>query len=131
MLDCLQGDMDMTDEIEQRRGYVDIERIINELAESVREQGRQIHANDREIAVLQAQVRVGAERTTAIECAIKAIHDKIDELSECFSRKLDIMVHNLADHTKQEDKDRIKLLLAVVATLATGLASLAFELFRR
>lgn len=118
-------------DIERRGGYVDIERIVAELAESVKEQGRQIHQHDRDIAVLQAQAQSGAERTTAIEVANHEIYEKIEELSACFTRKLDLLVENLASHTRQEDKDRIKLLLAVVATLATGLASLAFEVLRR
>ncbi len=121
----------MTDEIERRRGYADIERMFFELSESVKEQSREIHKHDRAIAVLETQAKTGAERTTAIELAINAIHEKIDKLSECFSRKLDCLFENLAAHTKQEDKDRIKLLMAVVATLATGLASLVFDVLRR
>jgi septal ring factor EnvC (AmiA/AmiB activator) len=121
----------MSDEFERRRGYAEFERAFSELAESVKEQGRQMHQHDRDIAVLQAKANASAERTTAVEAAIKTLHEKIDELSECFTRKLDALVDNLAAHTKQEDKDRIKLLLAVVATLATGLASLVFEVLRR
>lgn len=121
----------MNDETEKRSGYVDIERVVNSLAELVKEQGRQVHQHDRDIAVLQTKASTNAERTTAVEAAIKTLHEKIDELSECFSRKLDALVENLAMHTKQEDKDRIKLLAAVIATLATGVVTLAFELLKR
>ena len=128
----------MSDELERRRNYVDIERHLLELAESVKEHGRKIHDNDMAIAVLETQAKTASDRATAIELAINAIHDKIDELSECFSKKLDAMVNNLVTHTTQEDKDRLKLMKAIVATLVTclitlggGLATLVFELIKR
>ncbi len=121
----------MSDEFERRCEYADIERLLAELAKTVKEQSRDIHRHDTAIAVLDNQARVRAERIASIEVAIKAIHEKIDELSECFTRKLDALVENLALQTKQEDKDRIKLLLTVVATLVTGIASLVFEVLRR
>ena len=121
----------MSDEFERRRGYANIERLLAELAETVKEHSHEIHKHDRTIAVLETQAKIGEERTCAVEAAIRAIHEKIDELSECFSRKMDTLVESLAAHTRQEDKDRVKLLMAVVATLATGLASLAFEVIRR
>ena len=113
----------MSDEFERRRGYANIERLLAELAETVKEHSHEIHKHDRTIAVLETQAKIGEERTCAVEAAIRAIHEKIDELSECFSRKMDTLVESLAAHTRQEDKDRVKLLMAVVATLATGLAS--------
>lgn len=121
----------MTDTIEKRRGYVDVEHLVSELAEAIKEQSQQIHAHSLAIAVLQEQAKSGSERTSAIELAIRAIYDKIDDLARNFSLKLDALEKMLSAHTEQEDKDRIKLLLAVIATLATGLASLAFEFFKR
>jgi chromosome segregation ATPase len=128
----------MSDELERRRNYVDIERHLLELAEIVKEHGHKIHDNDRAIAVLETQAKTASDRATAIELAINAIHEKIDELSTCFSKKLDAMVSSLAAHTQREDGDRLKLMRAIIATLVTGLitlggglAALAFEVLRR
>lgn len=128
----------MSDEFERRRGYADIERLLTELAETVKEQSREIHKHDRAIAVLETQTKTGEERTSAVEVAIRAIHEKIDELAECFSKKLDAMVISLAAHMQQENGDRLKLMRAIIATLVTGLitlgsglAALAFEVLRR
>lgn len=76
----------MSDEIERRRGYVEFERAFSELAEIVKEYGHKIHDNDRAIAVLETQAKTASDRATAIELAINAIHEKIDELSTCFSK---------------------------------------------
>jgi len=127
----------MSDEIERRRGYVEFERAFSELAEIVKEHGHKIHDNDRAIAVLETQAKIASDRATAIELAINAIHEKIDELSTCFSKKLDAMVSSLAAHIQREDGDRLKLMRAIIATLVTGLitlgsglAALAFEVLR-
>lgn len=128
----------MSDELERRRNYVDIERHLLELTEIVKEHGRKIHDNDLAIAVLETQAKTASDRATAIELAINTIHEKIDELSTCFSKKIDSMVISLAAHMRQEDGDRLKLMRAIIATLITGLitlgsglAALAFEVLRR
>lgn len=121
----------MSDEIEQRHGYINLERLINNLAEAVKEQGHQMRQQDRDIAVLKTQMIANAGRTTAVETAIVAIHEKIDEVSKLFNHKLDAICEALAEHVKQENKDRIKLLAAVIATLVTGMFTLAFELLKR
>lgn len=118
-------------ETERRGGYVDIERMVSELAELVKEHERQMHKHDCEIAVLREQAKSGFDRINSIEMAVREIHEKIDEISEYFARKLDSLVSALAAHTLQENKDRVKLLLAIVATLFTGLASLFFEVVKR
>lgn len=117
-------------EQEQRRGYIDLQRIMKELAQSVKEHERQINEHEKEIAVLQEQAKSGADRTSALEISIGKIHDKLEELSDCFTEKFDKATRALMEHMLKEDKDRIKLMAGIILTLATAIASLFFELVK-
>lgn len=123
--------MSQEQEQEQRRGYIDLQRIMNDLAQSVKEHERQINEHEKEIAVLQEQAKSGADRTSALEISIGKIHDKLEELSDCFTEKCDKATRALMEHMLKEDKDRIKLMAGIILTLATAIASLFFELVKR
>lgn len=108
----------MNEELEQRRGYIELDHIVHGLSEVVQKQSDQIQGLMLETAVLKTKVDAEAGRISLIEQAVNKLNEK-----------LDLMFGTLTKHADQENKDQVKLLWGVVATLVTALGSLLMLLF--
>lgn len=110
----------MSEELEQRRGYIELDHIVHGLSEIVQKQSDQIQGLMLETAVLKTKVDAESGRTSTIEQAVTKLNEK-----------LDLMFETLNKHADQENKDRVKLLLGVVATLVSTLVAVGLLFFQR
>lgn len=78
------------------------------------------HRLDTRISVVETRMEVQDTRLASIEKNIEETRNGVGKVLDC-----------LHSHTQQEDKDRIRLLAAVVATLLSAIAGLAMALLNR
>lgn len=78
------------------------------------------HRLDTRISVVETRMDVQDSRLASIEKNVEETRSGITKVLDC-----------LNSHTQQEDKDRIRLLAAVVATLLSAVAGLAMALLNR
>lgn len=110
----------MTEVIEERRrGYVELVESYQALLKGYDKLQSAVHAHDTEIAVLRAQLQADSGRISLLEKAVEKIFERLDEVRDLLAGNRDI----LAEHTKQEDSDRLKLMYGVIATLVSVLLS--------
>lgn len=104
---------------ERRRGYVELAESYQSLLKGYEKLQSTVHTHDTEIAVLRAQLQADSGRISLLEKAVEKIFERLDEVKSLISAGRDI----LAGRTEQEDKDRIKLMRGVIATLVSVLLS--------
>jgi predicted nucleic acid-binding Zn-ribbon protein len=109
----------MSEELEQRRGYIELDHIVHGLSEVVQKRSDQIQGLMLETAVLKTKIDAESGRISTIEQAVNKLNEK-----------LDLMFGALTKHADQENKDQVKLLWGVVATLVTALGSLLMLLYK-
>lgn len=97
---------------ERRREYIDLTAAYRELTQIV-------HNHDTEIAVLRTQMQSDSGRLSMLEKAVEKIFERLDDMKDLLSAGRDL----LAEHMQQEDHDRQRLLLGVIATLVSVLLS--------
>lgn len=78
------------------------------------------HRLDTRLSVVETRMEIQDSRLSSIERNVEEVRTGIGKVLDC-----------LHSHTEQEDKDRIKLLAAVVATLFSAIAGLAMALLNR
>lgn len=84
----------------------------------IRDIARCYHALDTRVAVLETRIDGQDQRLGTIEADIREIKSGIGRVLEA-----------LGEHTRQEDRDRVKLMAAVVATLLSVLGFFGVTLF--
>lgn len=104
---------------ERRRGYVELAESYQSLQKDYERLQSAVHSHDTEIAVLRAQLQADSGRISLLEKAVEKIFERLDEVRDLLAGNRDI----LAEHTKQEDSDRIKLMYGIIATLVSVLLS--------
>ena len=104
---------------ERRRGYVELAESYQSLQKGYERLQSAVHSHDTEIAVLRAQLQADSGRISLLEKAVEKIFERLDEVRDLLAGNRDI----LAEHTKQEDSDRIKLMYGIIATLVSVLLS--------
>lgn len=110
----------MTGVFEERRsGYAELVESYQSLLKNYDRIQAAIHHHDTEIAVLRAQLQADSGRISVLEKAVEKIFERLDEVRNLLAGNRDI----LTEHTKQEDKDRIRLMRAIIATLVSVLLS--------
>lgn len=104
---------------ERRRGYVELAESYQSLLKGYDKLQNAVHTHDTEIAVLRAQLQADSGRISLLEKAVEKIFERLDEVRDLLAGNRDI----LAEHTKQEDSDRMKLMYGVISTLVAVLLS--------
>jgi len=86
----------------------------------IRDIARCYHALDTRVAVLETRIDGQDLRLSAIETDIREIKGGIGRVLE-----------TLGEHTRQEDRDRFKLMASVIATLVSAVGGLALMLYQK
>lgn len=86
----------------------------------IRDIARCYHALDTRVAVLETRIDGQDQRLGAIEADIREIKSGVR-----------LVLESLGEHTRQEDKDRIKLMAGVLATLLSVLGFFGALFFDR
>lgn len=104
---------------ERRRGYIELAESYQALCKAYDKIQSAVHVHDTEIAVLRVQLQADSGRISLLEKAVEKIFERLDEVRDLLAGNRDI----LAEHTKQEASDRLRLMYGVVATLISVLLS--------
>lgn len=108
-----KGGKQMSDE-----GGIQLER--RQGAQDIHELACFSHKLDTRISVVEERMKIQDSRLSSIEKNVEEVRAGVGKVLEC-----------LHSHTQQEDKDRIRLLAAVVATLFSAIAGLAMAFLNR
>lgn len=86
----------------------------------IRDIARCYHALDTRVAVLETRIDGQDQRLSAIEADVREIKSGIEKVLD-----------TLGAHTRQEDRDRFKLMASVIATLVSAVGALALLLYQK